>query len=255
MPWPYFRNALTHGAELEHAWEMKFTAYRHAYSDLAADLHRRLCGELPDGWEEALPQFPADPKGMATRASSGKTLNALAGIIPEIMGGSADLAPSTNTWMNDSPAFAPDCPEGRNLHFGVREHGMGGVVNGMAYHGGLIPFGATFLVFADYMRPSIRLSAISHLASIWVFTHDSVGVGEDGPTHQPVEHLLSLRAIPNLNVIRPADGNEVAQAWRQALTNRHGPTLLALSRQPVPTLDRSKYAPAEGVRKRRIHPG
>jgi transketolase len=186
---------------------------------------------------------------MATRASSGKTLNALAIVVPELMGGSADLAPSTNTWMNDDPAFAPDCPIGRNIHFGVREHAMGSIVNGLAYHGGVIPFGATFLVFADYMRPPIRLSALSHIPSIWVFTHDSVGVGEDGPTHQPIEHLLSLRAIPNLTVIRPGDANEVAQAWRVAVANRHGPTLLALSRQPVPTLDREKYAPAEGVEK------
>ncbi len=245
----FYRQAQTRGAALEQAWKDKFQAYRQDYPDLADEFSRRLRGDLPAGWEDSIPQFPADAKGMATRSSSGKTLNALASKIPELMGGSADLAPSTNTWMNDDPAFAADCPIGRNIHFGVREHAMGSIVNGMAYHRGVIPFGATFLVFADYMRPPIRLSALSHLPSIWVFTHDSVGVGEDGPTHQPIEHLASLRAMPNLTVIRPGDANEAAQAWRMALANRHGPTLLALSRQPIPTLDREKYAPAEGLEK------
>jgi transketolase len=181
-------------------------------------------------------------------------LNALAGAVPELVGGSADLAPSTNTWMTDSPAFssdggAGDSHEGRNIHFGVREHAMGSIVNGMAYHGGLVPFGATFLVFSDYMRPPIRLSALSHLGSIWVFTHDSIGVGEDGPTHQPVEQLAALRAIPNLVILRPADANEVREAWKIAVENRHRPTALVLTRQNLPTLDRSLFAPADGVRK------
>jgi len=243
----FFREAVTRGAALEEAWNQRIDAYRKEYPQLAEELRRRLSGELPAGWEAALPAFDADPKGMATRASSGKTINAIASMIPELMGGSADLAPSTDTWMKEYPAFAADCHEGRNLHFGVREHAMGAIVNGMFYHGGLIPFGATFLVFSDYMRPPIRLSALSHLGSIWVYTHDSVGVGEDGPTHQPVEQLASLRAIPNLTVIRPGDANEVAQSWRVALQNRHRPTLLAFSRQPVPTLDRSVYAPATGL--------
>jgi transketolase len=193
---------------------------------------------------------------MASRASSGKVIDALSKVLPELFGGSADLAPSTKTWMADSKAFFPaeadqedDNFEGRNVHFGVREHGMGGIVNGLSYHGGIIPFGATFLVFSDYMRPSIRLAALSHLGSIWVFTHDSIGVGEDGPTHQPVEHLAALRAIPNLLTIRPADANEVRVAWEVAIENRHRPTALSLTRQNLPTLDRNVYAPAEGLRK------
>jgi transketolase len=186
---------------------------------------------------------------MATRAASGKVIEALAGALPELMGGSADLAPSTKTWLPDTPALAADCPIGRNIHFGVREHAMGAIVNGMAYGGGVIPFGATFMVFSDYMRPALRIAAISHLGSIWVFTHDSVGVGEDGPTHQPVEHLAALRAIPNLIVLRPADANEVREAWRVAVASRHRPVALALTRQSVPTLDRSVFAPAEGLRR------
>jgi transketolase len=186
---------------------------------------------------------------MASRASSGKVINAIAAQLPDLIGGSADLAPSTVTWMNNSPAFAADCREGRNIHFGVREHGMAAVVNGMAYHGGVIPFGATFFVFSDYLRPTLRLAAVSHLGSIWVFTHDSVGVGEDGPTHQPVEQLATLRAIPNLVTLRPADANEVREAWKIAIENRHQPTALVLTRQTLPTLDRGVFAPADGVRR------
>jgi transketolase len=165
------------------------------------------------------------------------------------MGGSADLAPSNNTWMTARAAFAQDCYEGSNIHFGVREHGMGALVNGMSYHGGVIPYGATFMVFSDYMRPAVRLSALSHLGSIWVFTHDSIGVGEDGPTHQPVEQLAALRAIPNLVTFRPADANEVREAWKVALENRHRPTALVLTRQNLPILDRSVYAPSSGLRR------
>ena len=245
----FFRQAVADGAKLEAEWQEKLEAYRVAYPELAAELERRLAGKLPENWQAALPVFPADEKGLATRASSGKVLNALAGVLPELVGGSADLAPSTNTWLNDFPAFAADCHAGRNLHYGVREHGMGSLVNGMAYHGGIIPFGATFMVFSDYMRPPIRISALSHLGSIWVFTHDSIGVGEDGPTHQPVEQLAALRAIPNLVTLRPADANEVVQAWRIAIENRHRPTALVLTRQNLPTFDRSLYASAEGVRK------
>ena len=245
----FFRQAAECGLELEQNWQEGLSAYRAAYPDLAAELERRLAGELPEGWAGDLPKFPADEKGMATRAASGKVLNALADRLPELMGGSADLAPSNNTWLAGSPAFAADCREGRNLHFGVREHGMGSVVNGMAYHGGVIPYGATFLVFADYMRPPLPLAALSHLGPIWVFTHDSVGVGEDGPTHQPVEQLATLRALPNMVVIRPADANEVREAWKMAIENRRGPTALALTRQPLPTLDRAKLAPAEDLKR------
>ena len=250
----FFRQAVEHGKQLEQAWQQKFEDYCTAYPDLAAELQRRLAGKLPDGWDEGLPEFPPDPKGMATRSSSGKVLNALSVKLPDLFGGSADLAPSTNTWMTNTPAFAEeingtDCHEGRNIHFGVREHGMGAIVNGMSYHGGVIPFGATFMVFSDYMRPPMRLSAISHLGSIWVYTHDSIGVGEDGPTHQPVEQLAALRAIPNLVTIRPADANEVREAWKLAVSNRHRPTALVLTRQNLPTLDRSMYAPAAGLQK------
>jgi transketolase len=249
----FYRQAVRAGARAERQWQQKLAAYRAAHPALAAELERRLAGSLPAGWGDNLPDFSTDVKGLATRASSGKTLNVLAERLPELMGGSADLAPSNNTWMSLSPAFAaaengPDVYEGRNLHFGVREHAMGSVVNGMAYHGGLIPFGATFMVFSDYMRPALRISAISHLGSIWVFTHDSIGVGEDGPTHQPVEHLAALRAIPGLVTIRPADANETVEAWKVAIENRHRPTALVLTRQNLPTLDRRVYTPAAGLR-------
>jgi len=240
----HFRQSLARGAAFQAAWQEKFDAYRAQFPEKAAELTRRLRGELPSGWDESLPVFPADAKGMATRAASGKALNHFAVKIPELLGGSADLAPSNNTRLEGTPAFQAETPIGRNFHFGVREHGMGTVVNGMAYHGGLRPFGATFLVFADYMRPALRIAALSHLPSIFVFTHDSIGVGEDGPTHQPVEHLASLRAIPNLTVIRPADANETVHAWRAALAQTKGPTALILTRQALPTLDRTLYADA-----------
>ncbi len=245
----FYRTALDRGAQLESDWRRKMAAYRTEYPDLAAELERRLAGKLPEKWEAGLPEFPADEKGMASRAASGKVINALATILPDLFGGSADLAPSTNTWMNNSLAFDVGSREGRNVHFGVREHGMGSIVNGLAYHGGVIPFGATFFVFSDYMRPPVRLSALSHLGSIWVFTHDSIGVGEDGPTHQPVEQLASLRAIPNLVTLRPADANEVREAWKIAIENRKRPTALLLTRQNLPTLDRNVYAPASGLRR------
>jgi len=187
------------------------------------------------------------PKGIATRAASGKVINALSAVVPELIGGSADLAPSTKTWIDGSKDFQAGQYQGKNFHFGVREHGMGALINGLAIHGGIIPYGGTFLVFSDYMRPAIRISALSHIPSIWVFTHDSIGVGEDGPTHQPVEHFAALRAIPNLVVLRPGDANEVTQAWAFALSHREGPTVLALSRQSIPVLDRSVYSPAEGL--------
>ena len=243
----FYRQAQTIGAEQEAAWNAKFDAYKAAYPQEAAELMRRLAGELPAGWDDGLIVFPADEKGMATRASSGKVLNELAAKLPELFGGSADLAPSTDTWLKGIPSFGDD-PAGRNVNFGVREHAMGAIVNGLVYHGGIIPFGATFLVFSDYMRPPIRLAALSHLGSIYVYTHDSIGVGEDGPTHQPVEQAAALRAIPNLLFIRPADANEVREAWKVAIANRHRPTALAFTRQAVPTLDRSVYAAAEGLK-------
>lgn len=244
----HFLKAVDRGTKLEKAWQKRLQNYRKAYPELAATFERQMAGKLPEGWEASLPVFPADAKGMATRAASGKVINAIAPVLPELMGGSADLAPSTNTWINGSEAFQPGSPEGRNLHFGVREHAMGAIVNGMAVHQGLIPYGATFLVFSDYMRPAVRLSALSHYKSIWVFTHDSIGLGEDGPTHQPVEHLAALRAIPNLLVLRPADANEVAAAWKTAI--RHaGPTVLALTRQALPVFDRSVMAAAAGLEK------
>jgi transketolase len=186
---------------------------------------------------------------MATRISSGKVINAMSKSLPEMMGGSADLTPSTKTWIDQSSAFSAENRLGANLHFGVREHGMGSILNGMAVHKGVIPFGATFLVFSDYVRPAIRVSAISHYPVVWVFTHDSIGLGEDGPTHQPIEHLAALRAIPNLVTIRPADANETSEAWKAAVERKDGPTVLVLSRQDVATLDREKLAPAAGLQK------
>jgi transketolase len=240
----HFRQAVSHGTKLEAEWNYRLDTYQQAFPTKAAELRRRLRGDLPKGWEAALPVFPTDSKGIATRAASGKVINALAPGIPELMGGSADLAPSTNTLIDNLPDFQKDTPAGRNFHFGVREHGMGSIANGLALHGGVIPYCASFLVFSDYARPAIRLSAISHIPVVWIFTHDSIGLGEDGPTHQPVEHLAALRAIPDLVVIRPADANETAEAWKVALQRRDGPTLLALTRQAVPTLDRSVYTPA-----------
>jgi transketolase len=258
----HFRAALSRGAESEAAWDSMLSCYAREYPELAGELRQTMEGELAAGWQEAIPEFPADAKGMATRIASGKVLNALAARLPQLFGGSADLDPSTYTAMKErgdfqSPFFEPADrqgaaggdwgPAGANLHFGVREHGMGAIVNGLAAHGGIIPFGATFLTFSDYMRPTLRLAALSGLRVIQIFTHDSIGLGEDGPTHQPVEHLASLRAIPRLVVIRPGDANESAVAWRAVLSLRDRPVALVLSRQSVPTLDRSRYAPAEGL--------
>jgi transketolase len=244
----HFLSKVEEGQKLESSWKAQFDAYRAAYPELADELERRIKGELPEDWESAVPVFSADAKGMATRAASGKVINALAKKVPELMGGSADLAPSNKTWISGEKPFQPESPEGRNMHFGVREHGMGAIVNGMAVHGGLIPYGGTFLVFSDYMRGAVRLSALSHYPSIWVFTHDSIGVGEDGPTHQPVEHAASLRIIPNLVTFRPADANETAQAWRYAIKYKE-PVALLLSRQNLPTVDREVYTPAEELEK------
>ena len=245
----HFREIATNGGRAESEWQAIFKKYKKENSQLANELTRRFSGELPAHWKDNLPEFETDEKGMASRKSSGAVLNAIADSIPELVGGSADLAPSNNTWLKSSTAFQSDDPCGRNIHFGVRENGMGSIVNGMAYHGGILPYGATFLVFADYMRPAVRISALSHLQTIWVFTHDSIGLGEDGPTHQPIEHLASLRVIPNLSVIRPGDANEVREAWISAIENRLGPTVLVFSRQNLPTIDRIKFAPAKGLHK------
>ncbi len=232
------------GEALEAEWNTAFEKYAAAHPDLAAQWRQIQAGKLPDGWEDAIPTFDADAKGMATRASAGKTLVALGKAIPWLLGGSADLAPSTKTLLADTQDLSAEHPEGRNMRFGIREHAMAAICNGLALSK-LRPFGASFLVFTDYARPSIRLSALMKLPVTYVFTHDSIGVGEDGPTHQPVEHLAALRAIPNLDVFRPGDANEAAMGWRHALATADRPVLLALSRQNMPTLDRDKYAPAE----------
>lgn len=243
----FYRQAIEKGREFEADWNLRLEAYKRIHPALGAELQRRLNGDLPKGWdwEEVLPKFSADPKGMSTRVASGKTINALANLLPELIGGSADLAPSNNTKIDGSPAFQKDSYEGRNFHFGVREHAMGSALNGMSVFGGVIPYGGTFLIFSDYMRPAIRLAALSHYPSIFIFTHDSVGLGEDGPTHQPIEHLMSLRLIPNLVVIRPADANETAAAWKVAIERRNGPTVLSLTRQNVPTFEPSNFPTVE----------
>ena len=260
----HFREAVRNGPKVEASWKERFSAYAEKFPELAKELEQIISRVLPGGWEQSIPNFPADAKGVATRAASGKILTAIATKLPTLIGGSADLNPSTFTMLPKLGDF--ESPErkftdkqgsaggvwdysGRNLHFGVREHGMGAALNGIAAHGGIIPFGSTFLIFSDYMRPSIRLAALMELGVIYVFTHDSIAVGEDGPTHQPVEQLAALRAIPRLIVIRPGDANETAVAWRVAIESRAGPVALILTRQNVPTLDRSQYAAADGLRK------
>jgi transketolase len=245
----FYRQALEQGTEKEQNWNKSLGEYCQKNSELGEDLARVLACGLPVDWDKDIPVFETDKKGIATRASSGKVLNAIAPNLKDLTGGSADLAPSNKTWINGEADFQSETPEGRNFHFGVREHAMGAVVNGMSLYPGVIPYGGTFLVFSDYMRGSVRLSALSEYPSIWIFTHDSIGVGEDGPTHQPVEHLTSLRIIPGLSVIRPGDANETAEAWKLAIENRDQPTALVLSRQNARTLDRDKYAPASGLTK------
>jgi transketolase len=238
------------GRQLRQAWEDRFAEYRKQYPELAAQIDLIRRGELPTGWGSDIKPFPADPKGLATRASSGKVLNQVAKNVPWLLGGSADLAPSNNTLLTFDKVgdFSAENPAGRNLHFGIREHAMAAIANGMALCG-LRPFAGTFFVFSDYMRPAIRLAAMMELLVLYVFTHDSIGVGEDGPTHQPIEHLAALRAIPGLIVIRPADANEVAEAYRLALSEKKHPVALVLTRQNVPTLDRSQLAPASGLQR------
>lgn len=231
-----FRKAVPEGKKAEAEWRTRFDAYATSYPEEAALFQRVQAGELPVNWEAAVPSFSPADGSMATRVASGKVLNAVAATLPEVAGGSADLAPSNNTHLNGYGDLGAGDANGRNIHFGVREHAMGNIVNGMAMHGGLIPYCGTFLVFSDYLRPAIRLAAIMKARSIFVFTHDSIGVGEDGPTHQPVEHIASLRAMPGLRVIRPADANETAAAWKLALEGP-GPTALMLTRQNLPTME------------------
>jgi transketolase len=259
----HFRAAVERGAIHEAAWNERMDAYANTFPEFAEELRCRLHNELPPGWDADIPVFAADGKGIATRDASGKVMNAIAPKLPALTGGSADLDPSTKTALKGLGDFNPPAAKnadvqgsdgggwsyaGRNLHFGVREHAMGAIVNGLAAHGGYIPYGSTFLIFSDYMRPSIRLAALMGLHIVHVYTHDSIAVGEDGPTHQPVEQLASLRAIPNLVVIRPGDANETAVAWRVALEMRERPVMLILTRQALPTLDRSRYASADGLR-------
>ena len=236
------------GGALRAAWMARFDEYRALHPDLSDHLYKMQHRRLPDGWDRNLPEFPPDAKGLASRESSGKVLNALAENVPWLIGGSADLAPSTKTRLTFEGAgdFSADDRAGRNLHFGVREHAMASILNGLSLSK-VRPYGSGFLIFSDYSRPAIRLSALMEIPVIYIFTHDSIGVGEDGPTHQPVEHLTSLRAIPGLITLRPGDANEVAEAWRVIAGLRHEPVALVLSRQALPTLDRSKYAPAAGV--------
>lgn len=238
-----FRSAIETGAQNEELWKERLRSYAETFPDLATKWNGCINGMLPEGWDREIPVFPADSKGMATRVASGKVLNAIARNVPSLIGGSADLAPSNKTEIGGEADFQAGAYGGRNLRFGVREHGMGAILNGLALHGGIIPYGGTFLIFSDYMRPAIRLAALMGLKVIYVFTHDSIGVGEDGPTHQPVEQLVALRAIPGLTVIRPCDSNETAEAWKTALQST-GPVALALTRQDLPVLDRSLYAGA-----------
>ncbi len=245
----HLSQSIDRGLELEQQWTASFKAYSNDHPELADTFEKQLKGELPTGWDKDIPEFPADPKGKATRVSSGLVLNSIAKNVAALIGGSADLAPSNKTMIDGEASLQHGTYDQRNIHFGVRELGMTAVLNGMALHGGLIPYGGTFMVFADYMRPAIRMACLMKQHVIYVLTHDSIGLGEDGPTHQPIEHLASLRVMPNMTVIRPADANETAEAWKAAMTNNKGPTVLALTRQSVPTFDRSVVGPAANLQK------
>jgi transketolase len=244
----HWRGAVARGAELEGSWQRHYDSYASAHPALAAELQRWLSGQLPNGWDRDLPVLTPASGALATRQASGLALQAIAAAIPNLVGGSADLGSSTGTTLKQGGVFGP-ASTGRTFHWGVREHGMAACLNGIAAHGGLRPFGSTFLVFSDYMKPAIRLAAIMRLPVIYIGTHDSIGLGEDGPTHQPVEHLAMLRAIPNLVTLRPADATETIEAWRIAIERREGPTMLVLSRQKLPILDRKSLGAVEGVRR------
>jgi transketolase len=245
----YYRACGEKGASTEQKWNDLFKSYKEKFPELAAEYEQAVTGELPKGWDSDLPVFKAEDKKMATRQASGKVLNAIASKLPNLIGGSADLAPSTDTLLKDYNSFTVEHRDGRNFHFGIREHGMGSALNGMALTKGIIPFGATFLIFSEYMRPPIRLAAIMKIRPIFVYTHDSIGLGEDGTTHQPIEQLISLRSIPNTMVIRPADANETAQAWRVALEHKDGPVVLVFTRQGLPIIDQDKYTKATELEK------
>jgi len=244
----HYREALKEGEKAENEWNALFEKYTKEFPKLAEQWHKFMAGELPEGWDKELPAF--DKGGsIATRSASGEVLNALAAKIPNLIGGAADLAPSTDTYLKGLGDFLESDHKGRNLHFGVREHAMGAILNGLTVHGGIICFGATFFIFSDYMRPPIRLAALMNIPTIFVFTHDSIALGEDGPTHEPVEQLISLRAIPHMTVIRPADANETREAWEYALRNRKGPVILVLTRQKLPILDQKKFGSAKDLSK------
>ena len=245
----HFRRASEQGKKWESLWKTMFDNYRRSHQDLADELEQVRERNFGDAWKAALPYFSIEAKAMATREASGKVLNSIAPHLPTLIGGSADLAPSNNTMLKDIPEFQAGVYTGRNFHFGVREHAMGSILNGLALTDGLIPYGGTFLVFSDYMRPPIRMAAIMGIRPIYVFTHDSIGLGEDGPTHQPVEQFAALRAIPNITFIRPADANETTVAWRVTIEHTTGPVALALTRQKVPIIDRTKYASADNLAK------
>jgi transketolase len=244
----HMRKAVTKGRDLEKKWSSTFRAYSKKYPELAEKWEDFSGDKLPAGWDRGLPRFSPEDGAIATRSASGKFLAAAAGRLPQLLGGSADLAPSNNTFLNGHSTFEPGTA-GRNIHFGVREHAMGAILNGMALSKMLIPYGGTFLIFSDYLRPASRLSALMKQNVIYIMTHDSIGVGEDGPTHQPVEHLTSYRAMPNMTVIRPADANETIEAWKLALKRRKGPVMLVLTRQKLPVIDRKAHAPAQGINK------
>jgi len=244
----YYRQEGKKGATLEKEWNEQWNEYKKQYPDLAREYTLLSSGKLPDGWQKKLPTFKAGDK-VETRKASGKTLNAIADSLPLLIGGSADLAPSTDTNLEKHTSFSSDDRTGRNFHFGIREHSMGAILNGIAVTKGFTPYGATFLIFSEYMRPPIRLAAIMKLRPIFIYTHDSIGLGEDGTTHQPVEQVISLRSIPNLTVIRPADANETAQAWRVTLEHSGGPVALILTRQKLPVIDQDKYAKATNLEK------
>jgi transketolase len=245
----HWRKTRERGAALHEGWRRQLIAYSKAHPDLAKELGRRLQGDLPTGWESAIPTFTKDNGNIASRAASGAVLGALVDKVPELVGGSADLTPSNNTQPKSFREFSPDDFAARYVHYGIREHGMAGIMNGLALHGGVIPYGGTFLIFSDYMRPSQRLASLMHQRVIYVFTHDSIGLGEDGPTHQPIEQLAALRAIPGFTLLRPADANETAEAWAEAIGMEDAPVALVLTRQNVPTLDRSRLGAASGLSK------
>ncbi len=245
----FLRQAVDDGRQREKSWNESLLSYKSEYPDMASEFVRRMESRLPEDWEKSIPEFPPDSKGKGSRVTSNTVMNAISKVIPELISGSADLTPSNLTNIDGGEEFQANSYHGRNIHYGVREHAMGSIVNGINLHKGLISAGGTFFIFSDYMRPAIRLSALSDIQSIWILTHDSIGLGEDGATHQPVEHLASLRAMPNLVVLRPADANEVSFSWKFAINHRHGPTALILSRQNLPTLDRSVYNSAEGTLK------